>query len=135
MKLGSILLYILTEYDCDGIKAARAAHSTDGNKVAPGDIVPAVVLRVWGPQCANVRLLLDGPDDYWKTSVSLAPEPLLGSLYDPAALPSPTPATETGTAQAPTTDAAPTATDAAPAPVPATCEEARSPYVNYDHLT
>ena len=49
--------------------AGAQAHI--GNDVKAGDIYPAMVLRVWGPGgCANLRVFLDGSDDYWATSIN-----------------------------------------------------------------
>ena len=42
-----------------------------GNPVAAGDICPAMVLRVWGDSgCSNLKVMLDGTDDFWATSVN-----------------------------------------------------------------
>lgn len=35
------------------------------------DVAPAVITRVWNEQGINVRVLLDGPDTPWRTSVPL----------------------------------------------------------------
>ena len=35
------------------------------------DLAPAVITRAWGPSMVNVKVLNDGPDNEWKTSVSL----------------------------------------------------------------
>lgn len=35
------------------------------------DIAPAVITRVWNEQGVNLRVLLDGPDTLWFTSVVL----------------------------------------------------------------
>jgi hypothetical protein len=45
-----------------------------GNEVKAGQIVPAVIVAVWGntPTCAvNLKLFLDGSDNHWITSVSV----------------------------------------------------------------
>ena len=38
------------------------------------DVAPAVITRVWNDTCINVRVLLDGPDTEWKTSLKLCPD-------------------------------------------------------------
>jgi hypothetical protein len=35
------------------------------------DVAPAVITRVWNDQGVNVRVLLDGPDTPWLTSITL----------------------------------------------------------------
>lgn len=35
------------------------------------DEAPAVITRVWGDHCINVKVLRDGPDTDWMTSLSL----------------------------------------------------------------
>ena len=53
--------------------AGAQAHI--GNSVKAGDIYPAMVLRVWGESgCSNLRVFLDGSDDYWTTSINHDPE-------------------------------------------------------------
>ena len=49
--------------------AGAQAHI--GNEIKAGDIYPAMVLRVYGSGgCSNLRVFLDGNDDYWGTSVN-----------------------------------------------------------------
>lgn len=38
------------------------------------DVAPAMVTRVWNDELVNVRVLLDGPDVLWLTSVKLFDE-------------------------------------------------------------
>lgn len=48
-----------------------------GNQVAAEQIVPAMVVAVWGstPESAvNLKVMLDGSDDYWVTSTSVEDE-------------------------------------------------------------
>ncbi len=49
--------------------AGAQAHI--GNDVHAGDILPAMVVRVWSQEsgCSNLRVILDGTDEYWATSV------------------------------------------------------------------
>lgn len=52
-----------------GWPAGAQAHV--GNDVKAGDIYPAMVLRVWGESgCSNLKVQLDGSDEYWATSIS-----------------------------------------------------------------
>jgi hypothetical protein len=52
--------------------AGAQAHI--GNDITAGDIYPAMVLRVWGSGgCSNLRVFLDGSDDYWATSINHDP--------------------------------------------------------------
>lgn len=47
------------------------AQAHIGNNVAVGDVYPAMVVRVWDQSSgnANLKVMLDGSDDYWATSV------------------------------------------------------------------
>ena len=48
-----------------------------GNPVSEGQIVPAMVVAVWGNtpgSAVNLKLFLDGSDDYWVTSTGVEPE-------------------------------------------------------------
>lgn len=40
-----------------------------GTEVNGTRIHPAIVTRVWGPFCVNVRVLLDGQETLWRTSL------------------------------------------------------------------
>jgi hypothetical protein len=52
-----------------GWPAGAQAHI--GNDVNPGDILPAMVLRVLGESgCSNLKVQLDGADEFWATSIS-----------------------------------------------------------------
>lgn len=33
------------------------------------EVLPAVVVAVWTPDCINLKVFTDGPTDVWKTSV------------------------------------------------------------------
>ena len=47
------------------------AQAHIGNEVKAGDIYPAMVLRVWGESgCSNLKVFLDGSDEYWATSIN-----------------------------------------------------------------
>ena len=47
--------------------AAAQAHV--GNIVRSGDHAPAMVVRVWTEGTVNLKVMLDGSDEYWVTSV------------------------------------------------------------------
>lgn len=95
--LGRIVYYTVPSYVADEINRRRqhARDSMDyhrwkkngtmvhvGNEVKADQIVPAMVVAVWGdtPICAvNLKLMLDGADDYWVTSTSVEAEQPDGS--------------------------------------------------------
>ena len=82
---GRIVEYTLSEQDAEAInrrrrhattsglaKAATGVQLHVGNEVAEGDTYPMVIVRVWGDtetSSVNGRVLLDGTDDLWATSV------------------------------------------------------------------
>jgi len=90
--LGRIVLYTLPQYQVEQINRRRkhAVEHMDyhrwkkngtmvhiGNEVRAGQVVPAIVVAVWGdtPDCAvNLKLMLDGSDDFWVTSTSVEKE-------------------------------------------------------------
>jgi hypothetical protein len=52
-----------------GWPAGAQAHI--GNNVNGGDILPAMVLKVWSESgCSNLKVMLDGSDEFWATSIS-----------------------------------------------------------------
>lgn len=58
------------------------AQAHMGNEVKAGDIYPAMVLRVWGDSgCSNLKVMLDGSDEYWATSVSYEETKTPGSWH------------------------------------------------------
>lgn len=95
-SIGRIVHYQLTQGDVDAIHhqrrlreqlitAAAAVSPTDsalrkatswqfgfsGNACSEGDIYPAMIVRIWpGSTTVQLRVLLDGGDDYWATSRS-----------------------------------------------------------------
>lgn len=49
-----------------------------GNEAKEGSVYPAVVVAVWGDaptSPVNLKVLLDGTDDFWATSVVVGEEP------------------------------------------------------------
>lgn len=90
--LGRIVYFTLANWQAEQINkrrddSSRAVHKHAweadgtqvhvGNSVKEGQIVPAMVVAVWGntPECAvNLKVMLDGSDDYWVTSTSVEDE-------------------------------------------------------------
>lgn len=92
--IGRIVHYTLTAQDAEAInrrrgdfaafnRANRDAASEQGefpgrsghvghygNPASEGQAYPAVVTAAWGGPSANLKVLLDGNDDYWATSRS-----------------------------------------------------------------
>ncbi|MFC3988708.1 hypothetical protein [Actinoplanes siamensis] len=66
--VGRIVHYTLTQHDADAIQARRAEAVTTANMTGEGQTLPAVVVRTFGGDAANLQVLLDGPDTYWATS-------------------------------------------------------------------
>lgn len=76
MSIGRIVLYTLSEQDATAITKRRSDTAHVGNQVREGDVFPAVIARVWeAAHSANLKVLLDGTDDYWATSVSEGDKP------------------------------------------------------------
>jgi hypothetical protein len=87
--LGRIVYFCLAQYQAEEINRRRADARREmdyhrwkkngamvhvGNAVEAGQVVPAMVVAVWGntPESAvNLKLMLDGSDDYWVTSTSV----------------------------------------------------------------
>jgi len=85
---GRIVHYMLTEQDAAEITRRRTtevaiaqrieagrwpigAQAHIGNPVAAGDVYPAMIVRVFQPSdvgTSNLRVFLDGSDEYWATS-------------------------------------------------------------------
>lgn len=87
--IGRIVLYCLSAADADAINRRRTsgtaialriqknewpigAQAHIGNAVTEGDVVPAIVVKVYGDDCISVRAFLDGTDDFWATSISVS---------------------------------------------------------------
>jgi hypothetical protein len=75
---GRIVLYRLTEDDARHITQQRAHNGLNGNYVREGDRYPAVVVRTFTGNPAdvcNLKVLLDGEDTHWATSRHQGQEP------------------------------------------------------------
>lgn len=86
LKPGRIVYYVFDDQAAADITRWRAAFipqvpSEDqrraaGNAVHPGDIAPAMVVRVFDRSVVNgddgminLKVMLDGPDEYWATGI------------------------------------------------------------------
>lgn len=85
-SIGRIVHYTLSERDADNIMAARREGQIHGNPVAEGRTYPMVVVCVHG-RYVNGKVLLDGDDTYWATSVEAGTEP--GTFAWPSRIESP----------------------------------------------
>lgn len=77
LGLGRIVHYTLTEQDAQAINASRESFQ-GANQALAGQVFPAIVVRLWGPKCANLQVFLDGSDVFWKTSATEDPNPAAG---------------------------------------------------------
>lgn len=83
--LGRVVLYCLSEQDAEAINRRRTtggaissriqtgewplgAQAHIGNAVKEGDVFPALIVRTWSEDLINIKVMLDGSDDYWATS-------------------------------------------------------------------
>lgn len=86
-SIGRTVIYTLSAQDAEEINRRRTtgpdiagrikeekwplgAQAHIGNSVAEGNEFPAVVVRTWDGDVVNLRVILDGSDDYWATSRS-----------------------------------------------------------------
>lgn len=69
-SVGRIVHYQLSESDAGVINHARDENSLTnaGNRAAEGQTFPAIVVRTFGGDAANLQVLLDGNDTHWATS-------------------------------------------------------------------
>lgn len=85
MKIGTTVLYRLSEVDAEQINRRRTtgsaiaeqigkdrwplgAQAHIGNNVAAGQQYPMVITRTWTETTVNGQVLLDGTDVFWATS-------------------------------------------------------------------
>ncbi len=88
--IGRVVHYTLAEHDAKHINQRRdhfTVHARSGephenpkgyvahvgNRVQEGDTFPATIVRTWGDEehsAVNLKVHLDGSDDYWATSVT-----------------------------------------------------------------
>lgn len=84
--IGRIVIYCLTAHDAEQINRRRTtgakiaqrieegawpsgAQAHIGNEAYEGAKFPAVVVRNWDGNMLNLKVMLDGTDEYWATSV------------------------------------------------------------------
>lgn len=72
---GRIVLYKLSAPDALAIGRKRSFGNIDGNTVAAGDVFPGIVVQDWESGRVNLKVQLDGNDDYWATSRTEGSEP------------------------------------------------------------
>ena len=63
--IGRIVHYKTDESDKVKMKAASSINGGCNTS----EVLPAVVVAVWGESCVNLRVIADGNLDIWKTSV------------------------------------------------------------------
>lgn len=76
-QLGDVVEYTLSTGDVVDIMARRTSFanhvalpiSTLGNEPKLGDVVPAMIVRVWPSDMVNLKVFLDGGDHHWAQSV------------------------------------------------------------------
>lgn len=68
--IGRIVHYTLNEGDVGLINQHRTENTDVGNAVQPGQVYPAMVVRVFDPSATtvNLQVFLDGSGSYWATS-------------------------------------------------------------------
>lgn len=77
-QIGTIVHYRISQNDVAAIQQNRKAFlqaSLDplahGNDVTKGEVYPAVIVREFGSDQVSLKVLLDGPDEFWATSKSM----------------------------------------------------------------
>ena len=63
--VGRIVHYRVPNWDSEG------RH----NGLEEGDVLPAMIVRVWSGNCVNLKVFLDGEGSVWRTSVSQGSHP------------------------------------------------------------
>lgn len=60
---GKFVTYTLGQTDADAIN-----NRSQSNHASAGDEYPALIVRVWSDDCANLQLFYDGEGTLWLTS-------------------------------------------------------------------
>lgn len=70
LKPGRIVYFVFGQASAENVELRRSDYQRVGNTVACGDIYPAMVVRVCD-ECGtvNLKVMLDGNDDFWAASV------------------------------------------------------------------
>jgi len=87
LKPGRIVYFVFDQQSVDAVQRQRgivvSGHQETGNQVMVGDIYPAMVVRVWSGNAGsiNLKVMLDGTDTFWATSVPFSEEKTLRSWH------------------------------------------------------
>lgn len=96
--VGRIVLYCLSDLDAAEINRRRTtgraigdrieagtwpigAQAHIGSDVHAGDVLPGIVVKVWSSDMINIRVMLDGTDEFWATSRSVSEEAVPGYFH------------------------------------------------------
>lgn len=72
---GRIVLYKLSQDDTDELMELAQEKNWMFNKPQPGDVIPAIVVKVFSDGSFNGKAFLDGEPDLWITSIKEGSEP------------------------------------------------------------
>ena len=61
-RIGKIVHYVPTEEDKNYMKNTNTICNQS-------DLLPAIIVADWSPSLVNLKVILDGVGDLWKTSV------------------------------------------------------------------
>ena len=96
--IGRIVLYCLTQADADAINRRRTtsaeilerirsghwpmgSQAHIGNQVFAGEVYPGMVVRVQNEDLINIKVELDGTDQFWATNKSVSDGPVEGMFH------------------------------------------------------
>ncbi len=71
-SIGRIVIYKLTEADRKKLEIHQS--SMDGGCNVSTEL-PAIVVAVWSDTCVNLRVLTDGTQIWWKSSINEGDQP------------------------------------------------------------
>lgn len=89
LKPGRIVYFVFDASSAEQVNRRLSAQSRDrelavwniGNMVYDRDVLPAMVVRVVDIERVNLKVMLDGTDVYWATSVAFSPEKVPGTWH------------------------------------------------------